>query len=263
MVRADPVGGGGRRAPVAVVFEDVAHVAVLAGADLQGQHAGRLEARLAVALRQRQQAQAGAVAVLGMAVLGHQARHRLGRRRADARAPVDQARGRPFHLGAVRRRHVRGRRRKAALPAVARVAGDALAAMHELDHGRRQARLKLLPDQRVRHAVAVALDLDVVVDVHPDGLERRHLVALQRQRHQGRRIDLGEGAGAAAGQFLERLVVEAREQRRHSLINLVHAGEALVAQARHDPTLDDLHRRFGLGLIVGQQMLSMTTATHP
>jgi hypothetical protein len=41
MVRADPVSGRGRRALVAVVGQDVADVAVLAGADLQGQRASR------------------------------------------------------------------------------------------------------------------------------------------------------------------------------------------------------------------------------
>lgn len=64
------------------------------------------------------------------------------------------------------------------------------------------------------------------------GLERRHLVTLQLQRHQSWRVDGGEGAGAAEGQRLERLVVESREQWGHSLIELVHAGELLNRSAR-------------------------------
>src|SRR5690606_6608235 len=55
MVGADPVAGNDRRALVTVIDQDVAHVAVLAGADLQGQRAGRLKPDLAVALGQRQQ----------------------------------------------------------------------------------------------------------------------------------------------------------------------------------------------------------------
>ncbi len=90
----------------------------------------------------------------------------------------------------------------------------------------------------------------MVVDVHLDGLEVRHLVTLQRQWQQSWRINLGERAGTAAWQLLEQLFVEPREQRRHSLIDLVYAAELLVTQARHDPTLHDLHRRFGLGLVL-------------
>ena len=59
---------------------------------------------------------------------------------------------------------------------------------------------------------------------------------------QGRRIQRGEGAGAASGQLLERLLVELRQQRRDGLVDLVHAGELVMAQARHDPALDDLYR---------------------
>ena len=54
MVGADPVTGGGRRALVTIVLQDVMYVAVLAGADLQGQHAARFKPRLAIALGQRQ-----------------------------------------------------------------------------------------------------------------------------------------------------------------------------------------------------------------
>lgn len=58
--------GGGRRIRVPVVAEDVAHVAVLAGVDLQSQHAGRLKPYLAVTFSQRQQLKASAVALLRM-----------------------------------------------------------------------------------------------------------------------------------------------------------------------------------------------------
>jgi hypothetical protein len=44
--------------------------------------------------------------------------------------------------------------------------------------------------------------------------------------------------------------LQACEQRRHSLVDLVHAVELLVTQARHDPPLNDLHRRFSLGLVL-------------
>src|ERR1700692_942953 len=78
MVASVPVAGCCWRALVTVVDQDVAYMAVLAGADLQCQRAARLKPELAEALSQRQQTQAGAVAVLGMLVLLHQSRHRLG-----------------------------------------------------------------------------------------------------------------------------------------------------------------------------------------
>lgn len=51
------------------------------------------------------------------------------------------------------------------------MAGDARAAMHELDHDSRHACLELLPDQRIRHAIAVTLELDVLVDVPEVSIE--------------------------------------------------------------------------------------------
>ncbi len=116
--------------------------------------------------------------MLGMFVLCHETRYHLGGCRTNTFPPVDQARRRPFHVSTVGRRHMRGNRGEAALSAVTGMACDPLPTMHQLDHRRRHARFQHLADQRVRHAVAVAFDLDVVVDVHLDGLEVRHLVAL-------------------------------------------------------------------------------------
>ena len=65
---------------------------------------------LAVALGQRQQAQAGAVAVLGMPVLASSRVTASAVAGADALAPVDQPLRRPFHVRAVRGRHVRSDR---------------------------------------------------------------------------------------------------------------------------------------------------------
>lgn len=97
----------------------------------------------------------------------------------------------------------------------------------------------------------MTIDLDVVVDVNAHGPEHRELPGLQRQRLQGRCIQIGKRAGTAAGQLLERLAVELVEQRDYCLIQIVHAGKALVAQAHHDPALDHLHRRLCFGFVLG------------
>jgi hypothetical protein len=250
MVGTDPVTGRWQRALVALVGQDVAHMAVAAGADLQGVTASCLKPRLAVTPGQRQQAQAGTIAVFRVAVLGHQPRYRLGSRRADALAPVDQALWRPCQMRAMGCRHLGSDGGEAALPAVARVTGYPLPAMHELHHCRRHARFQHLPDQRMGHALAMAFDFSVIVDMDLDGLEVRHLVALQCQRLQGWRVKRHEAAGAAARQLLEWLLVEPCQQRRDGRIDLMHAVKLLMAQARHDPAFDDQHRRFRLGLVL-------------
>ncbi len=51
MVGANPFGSGSRRALVAVILQDIFHVPVLAGADLQGQRASCLQPHFSIALR--------------------------------------------------------------------------------------------------------------------------------------------------------------------------------------------------------------------
>ena len=58
VVRADPFIAVGARHPVLVVRLDAVDVAVLTGTDLQDQYAGRLQAGLAVTVRQLEQAEA-------------------------------------------------------------------------------------------------------------------------------------------------------------------------------------------------------------
>ena len=84
--------------------------------------------------------------------------------RPDVACLAVQALRRPFGIAPVRARHVL---RQGAVPrsAVApRMGGDAFAAVEHLDRARRGAGVHLLADQRVRHRVEEALDLDVIVD---------------------------------------------------------------------------------------------------
>ena len=71
-------------------------MAVTEGAQRQSPFAGRLQPRLAVAARQAEQPQAGAVAVLGMLVGLQQPGDELAAGHADALAPLDQPLRRPF-----------------------------------------------------------------------------------------------------------------------------------------------------------------------
>ena len=76
------------------------------------------------------------------------------------------------------------------------MARDALAAMQHLDGIGAVAQGDLAAHQRVRHRVVVAVEFDVVVDVHARLLPLAEPVGLGRQRAQRRRVELLEGAAA-------------------------------------------------------------------
>jgi|GEM_PF-2817087 len=68
-------------------------------------------------------------------------------------------------MGAVCRRHVLDDGGVAAYAIIASMAGHTATAMQQLDSARSDARIELESDKRVRDAVAMFIDLDVVVDV--------------------------------------------------------------------------------------------------
>ena len=119
--------------------------------------------------------------------------------RADRGAPADEPRRAPFQMRAVRLRHVRGHRRVPARhgscahgprPACPRWKISTVVAD--------EAHVEHLVDERMRHRVVVAVDLDVVVDVdarlEPVGVDE----ALGRQRLQGGAVKALEEIAARA-----------------------------------------------------------------
>lgn len=122
--------------------------------------------------------------------------------------------------------------------------------MQQFDSAGCDARVELETDQRVRHAVAVFVDLDVIVDVNRHCLEARELVGLCRQRLQCRRVQLGECAGATSRQLLERPLIQVLEQRADRLIDRVDRLKPVMTQARHDPAFDDLDRNLYLWFVL-------------
>jgi len=112
--------------------------------------------------------------------------------------------------------------------------------------------IEALADQGVRDAVAVAIDLDAVVDVDLDALEAGELVAAGRQRHECGAIDVGEHARPRAGQLLERARVQCRQQRGDCAIGLVDATKALVTKPRQDPAGDPFTADFAVALLRGE-----------
>lgn len=100
---------------------------------------------------------------------------------------------------AVRRRHVRGHRRVAALEGALGMAGDALTVLGHLDRRTRHAHVHLGPRVLTRHRVVVAVDRDVVVNADCRYFPFDVFVREFRQVTQDRLVHLGQSAGAAAG----------------------------------------------------------------
>jgi len=90
---------------------------------------------MAVLAGKAHQAQAGAVALLGVWPALHLPAHHAGGGCAHALAPGDELGRRPLRLRPVRRRHVLGHRGEAAHPVAAGMGGDALAAQQHLHRG--------------------------------------------------------------------------------------------------------------------------------
>ena len=130
---------------------------------------GRFQAGVAVALGQALEPDAGAVGLLGMTA-GEDGGDQGGGVRSDLLGPADEAVGCPFAHPAVLVGHMLCCGRVAPRVRRANMAGDALAAMEALDGAGRQSDVELAADERVRDRAVVPVDLDVVVDVRPDGL---------------------------------------------------------------------------------------------
>src|SRR5215471_11396772 len=91
-----------------------------------------------------------------------------GREGANRRRPTHQTLGCPFQVALMRFGPMRSDSRVAASLVTAVVTGDALAAMKDLDGHRRVARVEFTVQQRMRNAVVMALNFDVVIDMDPD-----------------------------------------------------------------------------------------------
>ena len=72
------------------------------------------------------------------------------------------------------------------------MAGDPFAAMKDLDCRGSDARLDLLAEQLVRHAVVMLGDLDVIVEADPAALPLGVFVGQRRQRSERRYVKLLE-----------------------------------------------------------------------
>ena len=116
--------------------------------------------------------------------------------------------------------------------------GHALAPEERLHGAGAEARPDRVADQRVRHAVIVPIDIDVIVEGDEALLPLGEDIGCGRQRSHRRPVEGLEDAAPRARQALERAIVELTEQRSDSGVELIETEEALLAQPRQHPAID-------------------------
>src|SRR5258708_4762890 len=131
--------------------------------DQDAASAGRIDARIVVAPGQRQDAEAGAKALLGMRPGSDDGLEKRSGRGPNLLAGSDQSSGRPLAVAAMGARHVIGDRGVAAAVGRTGVARDPLAFMEDLDGLVSDADIDEFTDQPIRGGIPMAVDLDVIV----------------------------------------------------------------------------------------------------
>ena len=203
---------------VSAVLQDIFDMLIPASSQTKGHLTRGLKPCLRESARKREQPQARAVPVLGMAVTGKQPLHQRASGATNALGPVHKALRGPLKVLSVSHRQVL---QLCAVPALLRAAyvrGNTGAAVQHLHHFGRYPQLQDLAHQSGRHAVAVALKLHMLIDVNANRFEDRKLPALRRQRLQGRRIKLCKRSRSAAWQLLKRPCVEVLQQGHYGRI---------------------------------------------
>src|SRR6476646_644667 len=145
-------------------------------------------------------------------------------------APMNQARRRPLDMRPMALRHVFRNGGMAVSCRAADVRGDALAAMKYFDGGCGVTGFELLPGELIGNAVAVPVDLDVIIDIGPDRLPFRHHVALGRQRLQSGAVDAFKQRSPRALAFAEGPKIQAFEQFLNRLVEFDDCEELAMPE---------------------------------
>ena len=88
---------------------------------------------------------------------------------------------------------------------------------------------ELFADQRIGNSVIVAIDLDVVVDVHPHRLPLGHDIALGRKRLQRGSIQGGIERGTSPLPLAEGTLIQSFQEFRDGLVEIGDGEELVVA----------------------------------
>jgi hypothetical protein len=179
--------------------------------------------------------------------------------RANGARPAPEAVGRPFGVAAMRARHVVGIGAMPATAVAALMGGDTPAAMEHLDGTRGNAHIDLGANERVRHRVVEAFDLDMVIEPDAGETPFRIFVILRRQSPQRRPLDALEQIPPAHPEATHDMAIHAIEAARDRRIAFREREEGLVAQPAENVALGKAHASFDLGLVA---RLSRTRRKH-
>ena len=170
--------------------------------------------------------------------------------RPDLDGPVKEAAGAPFAVSAMMRGHVFGNgRMPAAALFRAGMQGDSLILIDAFNLRAGDADIYLARNERVRDAVVMAKDLDMVINMHARPLPFGELIGCGRQRLEGRFVERLKLRAASARQFFERAGVEIIEQAADRAIEIVERIKSQMAKARQNPTFDDLYGDLDFGFV--------------
>ena len=160
--------------PIEAMLEDRGDGAVAARADVVAAPAGGIEPLDAVSLGELQNAEASAEPLFGMWLRPHDRLEPSERCRPDLLGLPHEARGRPLGVAPVRARHVLRDRGVPVLHRREGMAGDARAAMEDLDTRIGDARLDDFTNEAGGDGVEVPGDLHVVIGGDADSASTRH-----------------------------------------------------------------------------------------
>jgi hypothetical protein len=173
---------------VELVGDDGGHALVGECADFDSAGRDRLGARWVDAAIEPQDSEAGTESLLGVWPMGEHGHDEPFGVRPDLAGPAPEAFWRPFGVASVCARHVIGIGAMPRAAPAALMSSNALAAMEQLDCSSRDAHIDLSANERVRHRVIKAIDLDVIIEADAretpfskfpvgvrQGLERRAL----------------------------------------------------------------------------------------
>jgi hypothetical protein len=249
--RRGPQGRSGEGELVKAVFEDRGDAAAGGGVKRKGALTGGFEPPGAIAFDEVEETQTTAVALLGMGPVLQEMLNQGTGVRTDGQRPVEETPGRPFHVLAMRFGHVIRERGEAAFAGAAPVTGHPFPFVQYLHGSGSQAHVDRLADQAVGDAVEMAVDFDMIIEVDAGFAPLGLLVGLGRQGGE-RGLVVGQELGVTrARELFEEAVVEFRQQRANSGIELVETKEGVGAQPGEDPAFDQLDPGLDLGLVPG------------
>jgi len=222
-------------------IQDGFHGAEREATDGQGPVAGRFEPLRRMGSSQLHEPQTAAVALFRMGSTVQEPLDERGGLGSYGTGPGDEPGRTPLQVGPMMGGHVVGVRGVPTAPMAAGVGSYPVPTVEELDGGGGDASVQLRPAQGVGHAVVVEMDLDVVVDVHPDLVPLGELVGCGGQGQEGRLIQRLEETPATAFQLLEGAPVQVLEEGPEGPPCLGQGEEGVVAKRGQDPALHGLN----------------------